>query len=189
MILYRCFAWNQHARERGDEDGPLWFPRSYQGEGRHDNPDAYGCLYLSDRPVSCIVEQLAAFRGQRLLPSLLRRRGRPLALARLELDDARAVLVDLDDPAVLQRERLRPSSVATRTRAVTQPQALVLFRRHTEAAGLRWWSAWESLWMNVTVFDRAARALHVVDVEALTVAHAAVAEAAEFFGLRAQAEG
>ena len=111
MILYRCFAWNQLARER-EEDGPLWFPRAYQGEGRHDNPDVYGCLYLSDRPVSCVVEQLAAFRGQRLLPSLLRRRGRPLALARLELDDARAPLLDLDEPSVLRRERLKLSEYA-----------------------------------------------------------------------------
>jgi len=188
VILYRCFTWNQHARER-EEDGPLWFPRPYQGEGRHDNPDVYGCLYLSDRPVSCVVEQLAAFRGQRLLPSVLRRRGRPLALATLELDDAKAPLVDLDDPAILKRERLRPSYVATRTRAVTQPQALVLFRRHTAAAGLRWWSTWESLWMNVTVFDRAARALRVVGVDALTVAHAAVVEAADYFGLRVHGEG
>jgi hypothetical protein len=187
VIHYRCFARNQHARER-EEDGPLWFPRAYQGEGRHDNPDVYGCLYLSDRPVACLVEQLAAFRGQRLLPSLLRRRGQPLALARLELDDTRAPLVDLDDPGVLKRERLRPSYVATRTRAVTQPQALALFRAHTEAAGLRWWSTWESLWTNVTLFDRAARALRVVHVEALTVAHAAVAEAAEYFGLRVHAE-
>ena len=38
MILYRCFAWNEHAR-RADSDGPLWFPRAFQGEGRHDNPD------------------------------------------------------------------------------------------------------------------------------------------------------
>ena len=188
MTLYRCFAWNEHARER-DDDGPLAFPRAYQGEGRHDNPDVYGCLYLSDRPVSCVVEQLAAFRGQRLLPSLLRRRGLPLALARLELDDARAALVDLDDPAVLKRERLRPSSVATRTRAVTQPQALALFRGHPDIAGIRWWSTWESLWTNVTLFDRAARALRVGHVEALTVEHAAVTEAAEYFGLRVQGEG
>ena len=183
MILYRCFAWNPDARER-EPDGPLWFPRQYQGEGRHDNPDAYGCLYLSDRPVSCTVEQLAAFRGQRLLPSLLRRRGRPLALARLELDADRAPLIDLDDPSILRRERLRPSHVATRTRAVTQPQALVLFRAHPDAGGLRWWSTWESLWTNVTVFDRAARALRLVEVEALTVTHPAVEEAAEYFGLR-----
>ena len=112
VILYRCFAWNRDARDDA-ADGPLWFPRIFQGEGRHDNPDVYGCLYLADRAVSCIVEQLAAFRGQRLTPSLLRRRGLPLALAEIELDTA-APLIDLDDPAVLSRERLRPSRVATR---------------------------------------------------------------------------
>ncbi len=183
MTLYRCFALNPDARDR-EEDGPLWFPRQYQGEGRHDNPDIYGCLYLSDRPVSCIVEQLAAFRGQRLLPSLLRRRGRPLAIARIELDERRAPLLDLDDPSVLRRERLRPSRVATRTRAVTQPQALTLFHAHEGAGGLRWWSSWEALWTNVTVFDRAARALSVSTVDALSIDHDAVLEAAEFFGLR-----
>jgi len=183
VILYRCFAWNSGARER-DVDGPLWFPREYQGEGRHDNPDAYGCLYLSDRPVSCIVEQLAAFRGQRLIAALLRRRGLPLALAHLELDDARAPLLDLDDPTVLRRERLRPSRVATRSRVVTQPLALALFQAHPATAGLRWWSTWESLWTNVTVFDRAARALTVARVEALSLEHPAVLDAAEFFGLR-----
>ena len=117
MRLYRCFAWD--ARARHDEpDGPLWFPRPYQGEGRHDNPDRYGCLYLADRALSCIVEQLARFRGQRLTPGLLRRRGLPLALAELELDEG-AGLIDLDDPVVLRRERLRPSLVATRHREVT----------------------------------------------------------------------
>jgi hypothetical protein len=183
VILYRCFAWNSGARER-EEDGPLWFPRAYQGEGRHDNPDAYGCLYLSDRPVSCLVEQLSAFRGQRLIAALLRRRGLPLALAQLELAEARAPLVDLDDPSVLRRERLRPSRVATRSRTVTQPLALTLFRAHADAGGLRWWSTWESLWTNVTIFDRAARALSVGRVEPLSVQHAAAVEAADFFGLR-----
>jgi hypothetical protein len=183
VTLYRCFAWNAGARER-EEDGPLWFPRRYQGEGRHDNPDAYGCLYLSDRPVSCVVEQLAPFRGQRLVPALLQRRGHALALAQLELDDTKAPLIDLDDPAVLRRERLRPSRVATRTRAVTQPQALTLFRTHAGAAGLRWWSSWEALWSNVTLFDRAVRALDLVHVETLTTDHAAVQEVSDFFGMR-----
>jgi hypothetical protein len=103
-------------------DGALWFPRPYQGEGRHDNPAVYGCLYLSEQPLSCVVEQLARFRGQRLTPALLRRRGLPLGLAELELPDD-AQLVDLDEPAVLRRERLRPSRVATRERAITQPQS------------------------------------------------------------------
>lgn len=184
MILYRSFAWNDHAKHQ-EPDGPLWFPRVFQGEGRHDNPDLYGCLYLSDRPLASLVEQLARFRGQRLLPSLLKRRGLPLALAELELDDP-VTLVDLDDPAVLRRERLRPSLVATRRRDTTQPQARVLYERHPDVAGLRWWSTYESLWMNVTLFERAATRLHVRSVRALGIEDPAVVEAADFFGLRAR---
>jgi hypothetical protein len=183
VILYRCFAWNERARKDG-LDGPLWFPRPYQGEGRHDNPDLYGCLYVADRAVSCVVEQLARFRGQRLVPALLRRRELPLALAEIELDDGPAPLLDLDDPVVLRRERLRPSVVATRHRTVTQPQARVLHESHPGVAGLRWWSSYEALWANVTLFDRAAAALRLRDVRALTVEDPAVVDAADFFAMR-----
>lgn len=182
MTLYRCFAWKRDARADAP-DGALWFPRVFQGDGRHDNPDAYGCLYLADRAVSALVEQLAAFRGQRLMASMLRRRGLPLAVARLELDAARG-LIDLDDPAILSRERLRPSQVATRRRPITQAHALALFRRHRTAAGLRWWSTWEAQWTNVTLFDRAATGLRVVDVTEVTLEHPDLLEAAEWFGLR-----
>ena len=72
MILFRCFAWDARAGER-ERDSALWIPRIYQGEGRHDNPDVYGCLYLSATALSPVVEQFARFRGQRLTPSLLRR--------------------------------------------------------------------------------------------------------------------
>lgn len=181
MILFRCFAWSEaaHADER---DGPLWFPREFQGEGRHDNPHVYGCLYLADRAVSGVVEQLARFRGQRLTPALLRRRGLPLAIAELELsEDAR--LVDLDDPVVLKREKLRPSKVATRMRDLTQPQALTLHASHPDAAGLRWWSTYESLWTHVTLFDRAAPDLRVREVRALTIDDPVVTEAAERFAM------
>jgi RES domain len=181
VIVYRCFAWNRDARDDA-ADGPLWFPRIFQGEGRHDNPDVYGCLYLADRAASCIVEQLAAFRGQRLTASLLRRRGLPLALAEIELDSA-APLIDLDDPAVLGRERLRPSRVATRNPSVTQPQALDLYGRHPNAAGLQWWSIWEAMWRNVTVFDRAAPKLRLLDARELTLDHPVLLEAADLFGL------
>jgi hypothetical protein len=182
VILHRCFAWDERARPH-ETDGPLWFPRVFQGEGRHDNPDLFGCLYLAGRPISCVVEQLARFRGQRLTISLLRRRGLPLALAALELDDD-AELVDLDDPAVLRRERLRPSRVATRERDVTQPQARALHDRHPAAAGLRWWSTYEALWMNVTLFDRAAPRLRLQDVRTLTLDDPAIAEAASRFALQ-----
>ncbi len=182
MILYRCFAWNG-AAPAGTPDAPLWFPRAFQGDGRHDNPDVYGCLYLADRPVSAVAEQLAAFRGQRLSAALLRRRGLPLALAAIELDED-AEVVDLDDPRVLARERLTPSIVATKRRDVTQPQALRLYQRRAGAAALRWWSTWEALWINLTVFDRAASRLRLVDVRELTLSDPAVEEAAEWFGLR-----
>lgn len=181
MILFRCFAWNEPA-PHDERDGPLWFPREFQGEGRHDNPDVYGCLYLADRAVSCVVEQLARFRGQRLVPALLRRRGLPLAIAELDLSDD-AMLVDLDDPVVLRREKLRPSRVATRARDVTQPQALALHARHPRAAGLRWWSTHESLWSHVTLFDRARGNLRVREVRALTVDHPAVVAAADRFAM------
>jgi hypothetical protein len=182
MILHRCFAWNERARP-DRPDGALWVPRQYQGDGRHDNEGLYGCLYLSERPLSCVVEQLARFRGQRLLPALLARRGLPLALAELELAEG-ANLVDLDEPAVLRREHLRPSLVATRAREVTQPQARALYERHPDAAGLRWWSTFESQWLNVTLFDRAAAALRLVSVRALAVDDEEIAAAAEVLGLR-----
>jgi hypothetical protein len=181
LILYRCFAWRQRRRAT-DEDGPLWFPRPFQGEGRHDNPDVYGCLYLADRELSAVVEQLARFRGQRLVPPMLVRRGLPLAVASIELDDG-AELIDLDEPDVLTAEGLRPSVVATRIREITQPQALRLHTEHAGAAGLRWWSVFESTWANATLFERADEALRLVDVRRLTQEDGAVSAAAEFLGL------
>jgi hypothetical protein len=181
VILHRCFAWAERARA-SQPDGPLWFPGIYQGEGRHDNPEAYGCLYLADREVSCVVEQLARFRGRRLVPSSLVRRGLPLALAAIEVPDA-AELIDLDDPAVLSAHELRPSHVATRQRAVTQLQALALYERHPVSAGLRWWSVYEALWANVTIFDRAASLLRLADARRLELADPAVTAAADFLGI------
>jgi hypothetical protein len=180
LILYRCFAWDERARPR-EADSPLWFPRVFQGDGRHDNPDVYGCLYLTDREASGVVEQLARFRSQRLIPQMLVRRGLPLALAAIDLPDD-AELVDLDDPVVLRRRQLRPSVVATRERTITQPQALAVYRE-TTAAGLRWWSIFESLWANYTLFDRAVRRLRLQEVRRLVVDDPAVVEAADYLGL------
>lgn len=181
MIVYRCFAWNQGAGHT-DPDGPLWFPRVFQGEGRHDNPDLYGCLYLAEHALSCVAEQLGRFRGQQLRPSFLVRRSLPLALAALELANT-AELIDFDDPTTLRRARLRPSLVATRRRDRTQPQARALYERHLTAVGLRWWSTYEALWINITLFDRATPHLRVAWVRALTLDDPAVAEAAQVLGI------
>lgn len=179
MTLHRCFGWDRRASV-AEAGGALWFARTFQGDGRHDNPERYGCLYLADRPVAAVVEQLARFRGNVLVPGMLRRRGLPLALARVELDQ-RARLVDLDRPEVLAERGLRPSQVATRARDVTQPQALAI---HDDGAdGIRWWSTFESLWANVTLFDRASRRLRLRDVTSLTVEAPAVREAMDVLGI------
>lgn len=182
MILYRTFARDRDARP-AEAGGPLWFPRRRQGGGRHDNPERYGCLYASEDQSAGVAEVLSRFLGEpALAPWMVRREGRPLALATIELPDD-AEFVDLDHPPVLTRERLRPSLVATRQRELTQPQALAIYERHPRAVGLRWWSTLESLWANVTLFDRAAPSLSVVDVRELNLTDPAVTEAAEFLGL------
>ena len=182
MILHRCFPRDRGARPNG-AGGPLWIARVHQGEGRHDNPEHFGCLYLADRETAGVVEWLAVFVGEPGVdPSMLERNGRTLAVAAIELADG-AELVDLDHPPTLARERLRPSLVATRERVVTQPQALRIWKQRPSAAGISWWSTFESLWACVTLFDRAAPLLRVLDVRELTVDDPAVVEAAELLGM------
>lgn len=182
MILFRCFPWDAAVGPRA-RGGALWFPRMLQGDGRHDNPSLYGCLYVSQEPVATVVEQLARFAGTDLDADDLERPAGRLALGTIDVSDE-AEVVDLDEPRVLEREGLRPSRVATHDRSITQEQAAALFERHVRAAGVRWWSAFESLWANVTLFDRAEDDLRLEDVYALGVGDDVVAEAADFLGLR-----
>jgi hypothetical protein len=182
LNLWRVVPVDRRAAPR-DPGGPLWFPRAFQGSGRHDNPDRYGCLYAGTEAVAAVAEALAPFRGTGdLSDDLLIRAGRRLCLAGIALADD-AALVDLDDPSVLRAERLRPSLVATRVRTVTQSQARDLHDAHADAAGLRWWSTIEASWINATVFDRAADSLALSQVTELSTGHPAVAAAAELVGL------
>jgi hypothetical protein len=182
MIAFRCFPLIPTADQR-ETGGALWFPRIYQGHGRHDNPDVYGCLYVGEREVGVVAERLQGFRSRgRLAARMLNREGRPLTLAAIELA-ATAVIVDLDDPTVLVREELRPSEIATHDRTRTQADARMIFERRSEASGLRWWSTLEASWLNLTVFERAAHGLRVLEQRELTVFDPVVREAAEFLGL------
>lgn len=181
MILFRCLAWDK-AASPGSRGGPLWFPRMLQGNGRHDNPDLYGCLYVSVEPVSAVAEQIQRLAGTSLEAPDLLRRGLPLALAAIDLDESGALL-DLDDPRVLAGEGMRPSRIATNDRAVTQAGAAEIFTRHAETAGIRWWSTIEALWPNITLFDRAGEFLAVEDVQALELGDGVVVEAADYLGI------
>ncbi len=182
MRLWRVLPWDP-SMSVGEPDDALWVPRAFQGTGRHDAPDRYGCLYLAEAAVSAVAEMLAPFRGTGdLRPELLVRSGRQLALAELELD-AHAVLIDLDDPTVLAAETLRPSIVATSRRGITQAYAVSQFERHPGAAGLRWWSTLEASWIHVTLFDRALGAVNVRSVRLLGVDDETVVTAAAHLGL------
>jgi hypothetical protein len=182
--LYRCLPHDSRAAPE-TAGGALFVAREFQGQGRHDNPELYGALYLSEQPVSAVAEQLARFRGiDRLEERHLRRRALPLALATLELDES-AVIVDLDNPRELDTHELRPSIVATRNRVRTQPQAATLYGHPSAPVGIRWWSTLEAGWLNVTLFaERVQRSLRFVQVEPLTLELGATREAAEFIGLR-----
>jgi hypothetical protein len=183
LRLWRVLPWDDRVRPR-EPGGALWFPRPFQGAGRHDNPDRYGCLYVAEDPASAVAESLASFRGAGdLSDAMLERSGRRLALVALDVPDD-TELVDLDEPRVLRSERLRPSGVATRRRRATQEYAARIHDTHEDAAGLRWWSTLESSWINVTLFDRAARRLRARPPQPLAVADdPAVAAAAELLGL------
>jgi hypothetical protein len=162
--------------------GPLYVPRFDQGEGRHDNPDAYGALYVSHDPASPVAELLKDVPRGPFHAGLLRHEGHPYALVPLDDSELEGV-IDLDDPRVLSSRDLRPSRVATGRRTVTQRLALDIYREG--AAGISWWSTIEGSWINVTLFaERASSTLRPAgDPEPLTPDHPTVREAAEAVGV------
>jgi hypothetical protein len=180
-VLYRTFPRVAGAAP-AEPGGALFVPRLEQRRGRHDNPDAYGALYLSRVPASPIAEVLREYVARGIPAQLLVREGSRIGLASID-DSSLEGLIDLDDPRSLVRRDLRPSGVATRNRERTQELALTLYREGV--TGFEWWSTIEASWINVTLFvDRAAGRLSVVgEPEPLTLDHPAVREAAEAVGV------
>ncbi len=158
-MLYRLFPWDPVAGA-SSSGGALFNPRAQQGNGRHDNPDLYGALYVARVQVSAVAEWLVGFRGQTLVrDDFARTDGRRWALVGLD-DAALRGIVDLDDPVELAARRMRPSRVATRTRSSTQEVAGTLFAEGIPGFG--WWSTLEASWPNVTLFaERVLGALRV----------------------------
>lgn len=180
-MLYRLFP-SLPGAEPTERGGPLFAPRMDQGGGRHDNPDAYGALYLSRVPSASVAELLIVLRTQEVLPQHLTADGFPYAIASID-DTALTDMVDLDDPENLVARNLRPSGIATRDRDRTQPLALALYQEGVD--GFEWWSTIESSWINVTLFaDRAVDRISLTGPpEPLTLDSPWVREAAEAIGV------
>ena len=147
----------ERARRPGPpRTAPSGFRACTRATGGTTTPTCYGCLYLSEQPLSCVVEQLARFRGQRLLPALLVRRGLPRrarrarALRRRPISSTSTTRRCCGASGSARRESRRGRAT------MTQPQARSLCTSGIrDAAGLRWWSTFEAQWLNVTLFDRA----------------------------------
>lgn len=183
MDLYRVFSWDGESTGRR-AGGPLFVARERQGPGRHDAPARYGAWYCAREAVSAVAEAIQFFRGSALTSADLRRAGGlRKALVKLQLDDD-AVLVDLDEPRELVARKLRPSAVATRRRAMTQPLAVVIFEEG--AAGFSWWSTLDADWTNVTLFhQRAVKQVRVAEPpQPLTTTMPEVLAAADHLGVR-----
>lgn len=183
MRLWRVFPWDAEAmaESRGH---PLWIPRALQGAGRHDNPELYGVLYLSESAAAAVAETIAHLRGQVLEDADLERGGLRLALVGLDAS-VEGRLWDLDEPRVLVERRLRPSLVATRQRQMTRRWAADLFRARPRRDGIRWWSTLEAAWLHVTLFDRALPRIGPAGpAEPLRTTHATVRQAADAVGVR-----
>jgi hypothetical protein len=154
-VLWRVFPWEAGAKAGAPYSASYVSP--LQGSGRFDLPGrSAGVVYLAETPEHAVAESIQGFRNQLLDADDLLRWGRPLALARIELDDqVRRRVADLCDPAVLADYGIGPDRVSARERAATQAIALDLLERGH--VGLRWWSAFIGEWHTVVLFrDRIA---------------------------------
>ena len=159
--------------------GALYIPP--QGRGRVDNPQHYRTYYAALEPEGAVAEVIGPrkpgpIRSQSLRGSSLRD-GSMLALATVQIPSLER-LCDLDDPSVLLARNLRPSRVITRDYSVSQAWALAIFRERRAPTwiGVSWWSYYESRLTSIAVW--APSALKLIDVELLTLEHAAVRGAA-----------
>jgi hypothetical protein len=169
-------VWRRGETDPARNGHPLYvFP--HQGAGRVDDPEGeYGVLYVCDSPVGAVAEALgdyARWTSAVLAPPPAAPRGSVLALA--ELTGSPRVL-DLDDPAVLVAEGLRPSTVVSRDRAVTQAWARRIHDRGRHA-GVSWWSYRDPQWSAIGLWDRSGLSLAGRPTP-LTMEHPALLDAA-----------
>ena len=104
-------------------------------------------------------------------------------LAWYEVDDA-VPICNLDDPAQLASQAMRPSDVITRDYARAQAWALTIFKER-RWAGVSWWSFHDARWGSIGLWDR--RAVTEFGFEELTLDSPAIVEAAAVLSLRIRA--
>jgi hypothetical protein len=182
LTLWRVFPYDRAALLHAP------FSASYihagQTAGRFDLHDQPPVLYLAGSAEHAVGEVIQGYRGRGIGAAHLRRHGYPLALAAVTVvGDLAARIPDCTDPATLLRLEIRPDSLASHDRRITQAIA-----RRLHAAGevgFRWWSALTGAWHSVVLFsDRYRRGdLTFGSPELLSSAHEAVITAARLLGI------
>lgn len=183
MALYwKTFPWDRDAPERA-QFSPSYIPHT-TGRGRFDLPVACSpVLYLAESADHAVAEALQPWRNRPLRSAHLRRAGRPLALAGVQLGaDEACEVVDLCDPATLRRRRITPDRIASRYRRRTQPIAASIW--DSGNVGLRWWSSFRGDWHGVVLFTaRLERALHFGEPQEISADTPALRRAAAALGM------
>lgn len=148
LVGWRCFPWNP-VGAAGEFGAPDWVAPTQQ-TGRFDLHGQPPVRYFGESAAHAVAEVLQGFRGSPFLPAMLQRRGWPLAVAPFQYGGRIPKLVDLTDPATLLALGIRPDTVASHDRSLTQGLARQIY--DTGAAGLRWWSALSGAWHTTVVF-------------------------------------
>lgn len=142
-----------------------------------DDPDGdYRVLYVGDTAQGAIAEAFGQF-SRWTAPILAVPPSAPAgtvkALVRYQGDPA---VLDLDDPYELQDLGLRPSSVVSRQRPVTQQWARAIYDRGGHD-GISWWSYYEPMWASFGLWEYSGL-LVADDPVPLSLTHPDVLEAA-----------
>ena len=182
MRLYRVFYHLPDAADR--EPGGIFYVPQQVG-GRIDNPALYETLYVGDSRAGACAEvfnrgkyrmqwSTEMLRGLPILPNSVR------AMAWYEFADANTPVCDLDDPAELLAQSLRPSRVVTRDYSVSQAWARALFKKE-RWSGVRWWSYHDARWASFGFWQYRCTAR---GVQPLTIDDPDLRQAAEVLKIR-----
>jgi hypothetical protein len=142
-----------------------------------DDPDReYTVLYVGDSAEGAVAEafgRYSAWSSDILAPPPSAPSGTRKAIARYEGDP---LILDLDDPEVLQGWSLRPSNVVSRDRTSTQQWARSMYDTGNYD-GLSWWSYYGPRWASIGLWDVSGLTV-TGEPEPLTMSYDAVREAA-----------